>query len=112
LPFITTSAGGQQTQNTDELYNPERSLGTAKQNQLRIRGTRVSHSRVGVAKVLNTYLVRYSLVAFDRRLGIDSIKPLWGNRHALDIEADRVSMSVADCVVSDSIRRASAFERY
>ena len=59
----------------------------------------------------DTYLVRYSLVAFGRRLRIDSIKAPWSSRHALDIEADRVLMSVADFVVSDSVRRASTFER-
>ena len=63
-------------------------------------------------RVHNTYLVRYSLVAFDRRLRVDSIKAPWSSRHALDIEADRVLMSVADSVVSDSVRRASTFERY
>jgi hypothetical protein len=65
-----------------------------------------------VQRVPNTYLVRYSRVAFDRRLRIDSIKVTWSSRHAVDIEADRVPMSVADFVVSDSIRRASTFERY
>jgi hypothetical protein len=61
---------------------------------------------------VRTYLARYSLVAFDRRLRIDSINTPWSSRHALDIEADRVPMSVAGFVVSDSIRRASTFERY
>jgi hypothetical protein len=36
----------------------------------------------------------------------------WSSCHALNIEADRVPMSAADFVVSDSIRRASTFERY
>ena len=77
-------------------------------------GMRVSHSREAWAlqRVPNTYPVRYSLVAFDRRLRIDSIKAPWSSRHAVDIEADRVPMSVADFVVSDSIRRPSTFERY
>lgn len=85
-----------------------------RRNQLGICGIRVSHSREAWAlqRIPNTYLVRYSLVAFDRRLRIDSINAPWSNRHALDIEADRVPMSVADFVVSDSIRRASTFERY
>ena len=63
-------------------------------------------------QAVGTYLARYSLVAFDRRLRIDSTKAPWSSRHALDIEADRVLMSVADSVVSDSVRRASTFERY
>ena len=63
-------------------------------------------------QAVRTYLPRYSLVAFHRRLRIDSINAPWSSRHALDIEADRVPMSVADFVVSDSIRRASTFERY
>jgi hypothetical protein len=80
----------------------------------RLRYTSLSHSREALAlqRVLNTYLVRYSLVAFDRRLDIDSIKAPWSSRHALDIESDRVSMCIADFVVSNSIRRASTFERY
>jgi hypothetical protein len=67
---------------------------------------------MGAAKSPDTYPVRYSLVAFDRRLRIDSINAPWSSRHALYIEADRVLMSVADFVVSDSVRRASTFERY
>jgi hypothetical protein len=63
-------------------------------------------------QAVRTYLARYSLVAFDRRLRIDSTKAPWSSRHALDIEADRVPMSIADSVVSNSVRRASPFERY
>jgi hypothetical protein len=63
-------------------------------------------------QAVRTYLARYSLVAFDRRLRIDSINAPWSSRHALDIEAHRVPMSIADSVVSDSVRRASTFERY
>jgi len=36
----------------------------------------------------------------------------WGSLHAVDIEADCVSMRVADLLVGISIRRASTFERY
>ena len=64
------------------------------------------------ACLVNSLNVGLALVAFDRRLRIDSINAPWSSRHALDIEADRVPMSVADFVVSDSIRRASTFERY
>jgi hypothetical protein len=61
--------------------------------------------------MLNTYLARYRLVAFVWHFGIDSRKALQGGRRAVDIEADSVSMRVADLLVSDSIHRASTFER-
>ena len=68
-----------QTQNTGELYNPERSLGTASQASA---VPRVPNSREALAlpSVPNTYLARYaryarySPVAFVWCFGIDSTK--------------------------------------
>ena len=94
------------TTRRDRLVRPTESAKHLRYTSLAFSGS------IGAAKNPYTYLVRYSVVAFDRRLRIDSIKAPWSSRHALDIEADRVLMSVADFVVSDSIRRASTFERY
>lgn len=62
--------------------------------------------------MLNTYQVRYSFVAFDRRLRIDSTKAPWGSPRALDIETHSAAVSIAGILVSDSIRYASTFELY
>ena len=59
------------------------------------------------------YLARYYLVAFvsPSWYRFKRSSP-WGSHYAIDIEADSVSMRVADLLVSDSIRLASTFERY
>ena len=51
-------------------------------------------------------------VAFVSRFGIDSNHDSWGSRRGLDIEKDSVAVSIADILVSNIIRCASAFERY
>ena len=60
----------------------------------------------------NTYLARYSLVAFVWRFGIDSKKLPWGSRRAVDNETDSVFVRAADLLVGDCICHASTFERY
>ena len=65
---------------------------------------------LAVPGAIHTWLGTSRCVCFP--FGMSSLKLPWGSLHAVDIEADSVSMRVVDLLVGISIRRAPTFERY